>query len=341
MARTSQEVRAVFCSVSPSCNCGTHEIAGMISQVMTPRLLIQGVLLACALAVAGPRVRAAGPGLPDPAQGPPPRSVRMDIPAVEVVPGSQIEVPVFVEADEALSMVAVSIELDTSIVDVVDVQPSKGIEELLLGERGVDWDFEWFLNKDDGWLQASLVFDFKARDGAGLPPGWHESVLSLSLEVAAEATENTVPLVFTRAEGARYRGHFQNGRGPVYNTARGHGRPFSVNDKFEDGTEPGLDDGALVVRLIGDIGIFLRGDANGDLGIDISDAITVLDFLFLGASIPLPCEDAADANDDGEIDVSDPVTVLLFLFLGTEESTLAPSTLAKDETPDEIGCVGY
>lgn len=319
--------------------------AGMVTIqriTMNRRFPTTAALLALFLAPAlGPRLWAAGPGLPDPPQGPPSRTVSMDIPHVEGAPGSRVDVPVHVVAEESLSMVAVSIELDTSIIDVVDVRPALDVEGLLQGIKGIDWDFEWFVNKEEGWLQASLVFDFKAREGAGLPAGWRQGVLMLSLVILPEAAEGTLPLVFTRAEGARFRGLFNNSLGPVYNAVRGHGKPFSFNDKFEDNVDPGLDDGALVVQIIGDIGIFLRGDANGDLGLDISDPITILDFLFLGANAPLPCEDAADANDDGGIDVSDPISVLIFLFLGTEPSTLALKVPARDETPDELGCANY
>ena len=41
--------------------------------------------------------------------------------------------------------------------------------------------------------------------------------------------------------------------------------------------------------------LFARGDANGDGPVDITDAITVLDALFLGGG-SLPCPNAADAR---------------------------------------------
>jgi len=59
---------------------------------------------------------------------------------------------------------------------------------------------------------------------------------------------------------------------------------------------------------------FIRGDANGDGLVDISDAITMLDVLFQGAEIA--CEDAGDANDDGVLDISDPTYLLIHLFWG-------------------------
>src|SRR6267143_2082448 len=64
---------------------------------------------------------------------------------------------------------------------------------------------------------------------------------------------------------------------------------------------------------------FIRGDANGDGAVDISDSIATLAFLFLGNPAKLECDDAADSNDDGTVDISDPVRTLEFMFLGTGE----------------------
>ena len=44
-------------------------------------------------------------------------------------------------------------------------------------------------------------------------------------------------------------------------------------------------------------GSFLRGDGNDDGTIDLTDAITILNYLFLGGVVP-GCLDAADADDD-------------------------------------------
>jgi parallel beta-helix repeat protein len=71
-----------------------------------------------------------------------------------------------------------------------------------------------------------------------------------------------------------------------------------------------------------------RGDATGDGARDITDAISVLDYLFRSGQAP-PCNDAADSNHDGEVNISDPVHLLLHLFAGGE----APS-------PDGARCFG-
>ena len=68
-------------------------------------------------------------------------------------------------------------------------------------------------------------------------------------------------------------------------------------------------------------GEFVRGDANSEGVIDVSDAVTVIRHLFAGRT--LSCHDAADVNDDGEIDIADGVAALGFLF-GTADPLPAP-----------------
>lgn len=83
---------------------------------------------------------------------------------------------------------------------------------------------------------------------------------------------------------------------------------------------------------------FVRGDANSDGKLDISDGIAILGHLFLGQG-SLDCEDAADANDDGTIDISDAIKILGFLFLGDKlPPGTKPGELEEDATPDNLGC---
>ncbi|MCZ6795965.1 MAG: dockerin type I repeat-containing protein [Planctomycetota bacterium] len=92
------------------------------------------------------------------------------------------------------------------------------------------------------------------------------------------------------------------------------------------------------VAVLPDVILFARGDANGDDKVDVSDALTVLGYLFLGSRKPA-CFDAADANDDGEVAMSDAVAILGFLFLG-EASPPAPYPDAgRDPTKDGLGCL--
>jgi len=60
---------------------------------------------------------------------------------------------------------------------------------------------------------------------------------------------------------------------------------------------------------------FVRGDCNGDGGINVADAVYLLDYLFIG-SVVLPCEDAGDIDDDGALNIADPINFLAYLFSG-------------------------
>jgi hypothetical protein len=62
-------------------------------------------------------------------------------------------------------------------------------------------------------------------------------------------------------------------------------------------------------------GPFVRGDANADGQLDVSDAVFVLLHLFSCRIEEPACMDALDSNDDEAIDISDAIAILGCLFL--------------------------
>lgn len=82
--------------------------------------------------------------------------------------------------------------------------------------------------------------------------------------------------------------------------------------------------------------LFIRGDANMDGRVDLSDAIYVLEAMFRNGPAPV-CLDAADTNDDGGFDISDAIKTLLVLFSGKEMPPPYPDK-GQDQTTDTIGC---
>ena len=60
---------------------------------------------------------------------------------------------------------------------------------------------------------------------------------------------------------------------------------------------------------------FLRGDANHDGEVDLSDAVSIIAYLFLNGKAPRP-EEASDINADGSLDLADAVYLLNFLYRG-------------------------
>lgn len=86
--------------------------------------------------------------------------------------------------------------------------------------------------------------------------------------------------------------------------------------------------------------LFIRGDANGDGGVNISDAVATLTYLFSGGA--LGCHDAGDANDDDALNVADPVYLLAHLFSGAAEPPAPFNACGADPTNDAtLTCQSY
>ncbi len=98
---------------------------------------------------------------------------------------------------------------------------------------------------------------------------------------------------------------------------------------------------AVAPQIAGQDARYLRGDANGDGVVDVSDPLATLIGLFWNGGAPA-CEDAVDANDDGSVDVSDAVFSLGFLF-STDNPIPPPGPLAcgTDPTEDDLTCLVY
>jgi hypothetical protein len=88
-------------------------------------------------------------------------------------------------------------------------------------------------------------------------------------------------------------------------------------------------------------GFFRRGDADLDGKVVLTDAVVVLERLFLGGA-PLSCLDAADTNDDGRLDLTDPIFLLVYLFQGGPElPEPGAGRCGSDPTPDDLEeCAG-
>ena len=85
---------------------------------------------------------------------------------------------------------------------------------------------------------------------------------------------------------------------------------------------------------------FVRGDVDAGGAVDITDAIQIFGFLFLGNPESLPCADAADADDTGEIELSDGIYVLNSLFSGGPAAP-PPTSCGEDVTPDRLDCDSF
>jgi hypothetical protein len=83
--------------------------------------------------------------------------------------------------------------------------------------------------------------------------------------------------------------------------------------------------------------LFQRGDCDGDDLTNLSDAVRLLNALFLGSDDP-PCHEACNANDDGELNIADAIYLLGFLFRGGAPPPEPSSGCGIDTTQPFLAC---
>ncbi len=99
-----------------------------------------------------------------------------------------------------------------------------------------------------------------------------------------------------------------------------------------------LEGGAAVPRLV-------RGDADSDGQVSLTDGISILGWLFSGGAAPA-CADAADTDDSGVIILNDAVLIFAWLFSGgpppqppaPQSAAYGADDCGPDATGDELGC---
>jgi hypothetical protein len=77
------------------------------------------------------------------------------------------------------------------------------------------------------------------------------------------------------------------------------------------------------------IGQYVIGDANGDQAVNVSDAVYIINYVFVGGDPPDPLE-AGDCNCDSLCNVSDAVWIINYVFVGGN----IPGDIDGDNIPD-------
>ena len=95
-----------------------------------------------------------------------------------------------------------------------------------------------------------------------------------------------------------------------------------------------------VKRPDDELGTFRRGDVDTSASLEITDAVRLLGFLFLGSSGP-ECPDAADADDNGRLEITDAIVILGYLFLGSAAPPApGPDFCSGDASEDALPACG-
>jgi hypothetical protein len=88
---------------------------------------------------------------------------------------------------------------------------------------------------------------------------------------------------------------------------------------------------------------FHRGDTDNNGQLQLTDAVRILGFLFLGGVAPT-CKDAADTDGNNQLQLTDAVRILGFLFLGGLPPVAPgppPQPCGEDNDATHLGCDLY
>ena len=221
----------------------------------------------------------------------------------------------FMKLKSTLLTIGALLAVTTPVVAHVHVDTPNGGEVL---EVGSDYTVTWHIviaHTPQNW---DLWYSTRGSEGPwtpiqmDLPPGSGAvgSVHTYDWTIPAEAVSDQV----------RVRVRMDN-RGTDYE---------DISDEDFTVVEPSL------------TSVFMRGNADGQGALNITDGIFILNFLFLGGPEP-SCLDAADTDDNGSLNISDAVAVFNFLFLGgAEPPAPGPIDCGPDPTTeDELNCAEF
>jgi hypothetical protein len=239
----------------------------------------------------------------------------LEVGAGETASGERVRIPIRGKAACDVTGFSMAVGHDSSRLRLLAGEPSAFIS----GHAGEDLNFYLLQKNDEGYGAIFVLFDITFPITVAPIPIPDQTLLA-TLEYEA------IP-------GA------PTGSTPLLNRHRTYGSPNLISNIFsappgKSPIEPTLIDGSVMVLPARTGGFFVRGNSNSDLRLDISDAVFLLNSLFLGGPVPV-CLDAADANDDGQVDITDPVYLLNYLFVsGTQPPEPFPNP-GPDPTPDD------
>lgn len=151
---------------------------------------------------------------------------------------------------------------------------------------------------EEPYFTAGVLLDITTPfDRRVIPPGKNHRIANILMDVRPNAPPGTRTVIELKNE---------LGRPPLSNIFTVGG--YSVLPILGDG-------GGVNIRRLPfpPPRFFIRGDADGNGAVNITDSILTLNYLFAGRGA-LDCADAADVTDDGRLDVTDAVFTLNFLF---------------------------
>jgi hypothetical protein len=233
------------------------------------------------------------------------------------------EVPVRCENDVVLYGFSFGIKYDSAKLTALEV--------LQAGTAAASADFfDGMIDAEKGAIGWGCVFDTNGDfSSQHLPPGADQVIAILRVDVIAGGATST-SIAFEEVSPGKSR--------PVRNVMTNmEGRSIV----------PALQAGTITIETAPPSGErFVRGDADSNGTIELTDGIRILGFLFTGGPPPV-CFDAADADDNGALLLNDAILIFGWLFQGGRApsapspgaAAYAPQDCGEDPTPgDSFGC---
>ncbi|MEM7235283.1 MAG: hypothetical protein AAF517_24110 [Planctomycetota bacterium] len=260
---------------------------------------------------------------------PPPAPIhgRFELGSVSASPGSIARVPFYVQADAGVQGYSVSIDFDENVLSGVSVdevwsRPDGGDLSFARFEFNNESETPGAEGLDEGYLAGAVVLDTKLP--TTMPANSLHHALDIRFQVDAETLAEATPLEFE--DGARLADK------PTVNMIIANQRRVYTQENAASFVLVGA-----LVGVLPDILVFVRGDANSDGRVDLSDPVATLGFLFLGME-SVECTDAADADDSGILDITDAIYTLGYLFLGGPQPEAPFPIAGLDTTDDQLSC---
>jgi len=259
-------------------------------------------------------------------------------------PGSSVQAIVRYEHVDEIQGFQISLSYDNTIltlnepIDGYDWFSGLTLDSAMPGGPGAQGGIELFYPAMDpavapgvGLATFSAIFDFlPPYGGQVLPAGTDQTLLRLEFDTLANPVllGTTTEIVFDNS----YLLPSCPPNDP--NCTAGPALNYVIFDGLS--VVPVLENG--IVEFLDQPG-FKRGNTNSDSGVDLGDALYIVNWLFAGGPMP-SCMDSSDTNDDGGVDISDTIYLLNYLFVsGPFPPAPGPNSCGLDPTSDTLDCL--
>jgi hypothetical protein len=213
-----------------------------------------------------------------------------------------------------------------------------------------DYGFVVAISNDTGYVIEGNIttsanpHGFNPGNGfTGSSEGWVEAKFDLSafagrfIAIALASTANS----FDLAEGVYFDDIYPLDR---YNTINNYSingtensylltgkleKPYYYQLRAKDIDDQWGEFSALEKTVVQLAPPYICGDASGDENVNVSDAVYIINYVFIGGAAPDPFE-AGDTNCDGNVNVSDAVWIINYVFVGGN----IPCDVDGDSQPD-------